>query len=60
MTTPPPDAPERDVFVWDATLSAPAQQAAFDELLAYAHRHFEDEEQRMRDVGVDPRHRGRH
>lgn len=91
MTTPPLDAPERDVFVWDATLitglaevdaqhhhlvdlfnalnralfhsatlSASAQQAAFDELLAYAHRHFEDEEQLMRDAGVDPRHRGLH
>lgn len=37
-----------------------AQQAVFDELLAYAHQHFSEEEQLMREARLDPRHRALH
>ncbi|MGQ9725042.1 MAG: diguanylate cyclase domain-containing protein [Tepidimonas sp.] len=40
-----------------SAIPAEAQQAVFNELLAYAHQHFEDEEQLMRDAGLDERHR---
>lgn len=41
-------------------LSAQEQQAIFDDLIAYARQHFEDEERLMADVGVDARHRELH
>lgn len=41
-------------------LSPQAQQATFEELLAYAARHFDDEERLMVDAGVDQRHRELH
>lgn len=43
-----------------AAIPAEAQQAVFDELLAYARQHFEEEEQLMRDAGLDARHRTLH
>lgn len=43
-----------------AAIPAEAQQAVFDELLAYARQHFEEEEQLMRDAGLDARHRTVH
>ncbi|WP_318769706.1 diguanylate cyclase [Tepidimonas sp.] len=41
-------------------LSAQAQQEIFEQLLAYARQHFDDEERLMAEVGVDPRHRALH
>ncbi|TSE28073.1 Phytochrome-like protein cph2 [Tepidimonas thermarum] len=41
-------------------MSDQAQQAVFDELMAYARQHFEEEEQLMRDAGLDERHRRLH
>ncbi|MCX7662307.1 MAG: diguanylate cyclase [Tepidimonas fonticaldi] len=41
-------------------LSPDQQQRIFDELIAYARQHFEDEERLMADAGVDARHRELH
>ena len=42
------------------TLSDDTLQALFHRLADYAHHHFSDEEQMMRERGVDPRHRDEH
>ncbi len=41
-------------------LSPDQQQRIFDELIAYARQHFEDEERLMADAGADVRHRELH